>query len=448
MRKLLFRFYLFCKNKIKGASLHPRKLLQELNDSQYWTRPSIQEYQLSKLNDLLNESFSNVPYYQSIEDKISLPLKDLHYFNQHFPKITKDKIVGASKNLENSLVNSFAIHATSGSTGTPLQVKVSNQAESYRIANRMRFYKWWGLNLYDKHVLIWRPSEKETSFLKNSIKSLRNFLLGRLNIDVFDLHADTVHGHVKTIEKFRPKYLRGYKSGVLEFARLIYDNNIKIKDSTIQLIIVTSEVLLVEERHFIQDVFGAKVANEYGAADGGQFAFECPEGSLHVNEESVIMTTDSMNNLCITELFNYKMPLINYENQDRVIFSEGDCPCGRTLKIIDHIVGRTADYIDCKDGNKKHSLIFIGIFNDIQNRFPKSIRQFRVVQDMNSLIFEIVQDINYEPSIEDFLRENVYTKVCSDLDVYFEYVTSIERESNGKLRYFVKKDHETQLEKR
>ena len=52
-------------------------------------------------------------------------------------------------------------------------------------------------------------------------------------------------------------------------------------------------MLLIEERRFIQDVFGVKVANEYGAADGGQFAFECPEGSLHVNEESVFMTTGS-----------------------------------------------------------------------------------------------------------------------------------------------------------
>lgn len=448
MRKLFFRFYLNCKNTIKGVTQHPRKLLQELNDSQYWNRSLMHESQLSRLNNLINESCSNVPYYNALKDSISLPLKDLVDFNQHFPRITKDIIINESKNLENKLEKSYVVHATSGSTGTPLQVKISNQAESYRIANRMRFYKWWGLDFYDKHVLIWRSADKETSFLKNKMKSFQYFLMGRLNIDVFDLKADTIHGYVKTIEKFRPKYLRGYKSGVLEFARLMYDNKININDSSIQLIIVTSEVLLMEERRFIQDVFGVKVANEYGAADGGQFAFECPEGSLHVNEESVFMTSDSMNNLCLTELYNDKMPLINYENQDRVIFSEKDCACGRTLKVIDHIVGRTADYIDCMDGTKKHSLIFIGVFNELQIKFNKSIKQFRVIQNDNLLTIEIVPDKNYEAIIEDFLRENVYDKVCSDLRVHFEYVEKINRESNGKLRYFVKRDRETELEKR
>ncbi|MEL4455481.1 hypothetical protein [Lutimonas vermicola] len=388
---------------------------------------------------MINTSCSNVPYYYGIKDKVRLPFQDLDYFNQQFPKISKEKIVNESKNLENPFMKSFVVHATSGSTGTPLQVKVSNRAESYRIANRMRFYNWWGLDFYDKHVLIWRSLEKEASFLKNFLKQFQYFLNGRLNIDVFDLNADTIYGYVKAIEKFRPKYLRGYKSGVLEFARLMYDNKLKIKDSKIQLIIVTSEVLLIEERRFIQDVFGVKVANEYGAADGGQFAFECPEGSLHVNEESVLMTTDNMNNLCFTELYNDKMPLINYENQDKVIFSEKGCSCGRTLKVIDHIVGRTADYIDCNDGTKKHSLIFIGMFNELQIKFNKSIKQFKVIQNGNSLIFEIIKDINYEPSIEGFLRKNVNTKVCGELKVLFKYVNKIDRESNGKLRYFVKK---------
>lgn len=447
MRKLFFRFYLFCKNILKRNIRHPRKLLNELNASQFWTGKEMQQHQLRQINKLLGESKLDVPYYRANERGNIDSYTSLVDFSENFPKITKDIIVEQSNRLENPKIKNFAVHATSGSTGVPLKVKVSNEAESYRIANRMRFYKWWDLDFYDKHALIWRLPEHESSFVKKCMSSMKFGLMGRMNIDVFDLDKKTIVQYVEALEKFKPKYIRGYKSGVLEFARLMYDANLRLKKASVKLIIVTSEVLLNEERAFIEEVFGVRVANEYGAADGGQFAFECTQGSLHVNEESVFMTTDENDNLSCTELFNQKMPLINYMNQDRVVFSNKDCSCGKSLKVIDHIVGRTADYIDCSDGTKKHSLIFIGVFNELQQQFSKAIKQFRVIQNGNSLSFEIVKDMNYTKQIEDFISQNVFDKVCNDLVVDFVEVQRIDREPNGKLRYFVKNKPETLIEK-
>jgi phenylacetate-CoA ligase len=41
--------------------------------------------------------------------------------------------------------------------------------------------------------------------------------------------------------------------------------------------------------------FGRKMVNEYGAAEAGMIAFECPEGKMHINMETNIVEKKAMN---------------------------------------------------------------------------------------------------------------------------------------------------------
>lgn len=436
MRLFFLRFYLLYKYWKKGLTVSPFEILETLEKSQYWSEPQIENHQLKNINNLIEQCVESVDYYKSASYKGKTNFLKLSLFSQIFPVLNKDEIRNNHKCFLNHQIAKRIPHFTSGSTGKPLKIEISPLAESYRVANNMRFFSWWDINYYDKNILIWRVSKFKGIY--GFLKRLENRLLGRLKLDVFGLNENSIYDYFDQIEKFKPKYLRGYKSGILELAELMAKFDLKFILSRPVLVVVTSEILLESERLYMEKVFQCKVVNEYGAADSGQFAYECPEGSLHINEESVFLSTNEDYELHVTEIFNNGMPLLNFKNEDRLIFSNNICPCGRKLKIIESIEGRVTDYIICKNGDKKHSLIFVGIFNEIEKKFKESILQFKVIQDRNNLTIEIIKGPSYKSKVKVLIKNLVMKEICMDLDIEIKVVDKIERDKSGKLKYFIK----------
>jgi len=438
MRLFLVKIYLFFKYRKQGVKINPFSLLKELEESQYWDRNKIESFQLQHLNKLFSYSKKNVKYYQQDKYKNISSISNFEYFNKNFPALSKENIKDNSSILMSENVGKRIKHATSGSTGKPMTIEISGLAEAYRIASRLRFFRWWKVDFYDRNVLIWRkPKQKSQIF--SLLETIKIKLLGRLKLDVFKLNKHTIFYFFNKIEDFKPLYIRGYKSGIYELARLMDINNLQFKKTRLKVVVVTSEILLEKERDFMEKVFKCKIANEYGAADGGQFSFECPNGTMHINEELVYISSDKNSNAYVTELFNNGMPLINFKNEDRVKLSDEQCSCGRNLMSISKIEGRITDYIACKNGTKKHSLVFVGIFNDIEDKYYESISQFRVIQNGNKLKFEIIASENYSDKVESLLELLVRQEICDSIDIEIQLVEKIQREKNGKLRYFIKK---------
>ena len=63
-----------------------------LQESQWWSREQLQEYQLEQLSKLLRHAYENVPYYRRIFDERGLKPKDIQDFKdlQELPYLTKD----------------------------------------------------------------------------------------------------------------------------------------------------------------------------------------------------------------------------------------------------------------------------------------------------------------------------------------------------------------------
>lgn len=439
MRLLFVRIYLFFMYRKKGIKTSPFSLLKELEESQFWDRKRIESFQLDQMNRLFSSSIENVKYYQQDQYKDILSITNFESFNQNFPELYKENIKAYSSILMNDNLEKRIKHSTSGSTGKPMTIEISGLAESYRIASRLRFFRWWNVDFYDRNVLIWRqPKSKKRIF--SLLDRIKIILLGRLKLDVFTLNKDTIFDFFNKIEEFKPVYIRGYKSGIYELARLMHENNLQLKKTQLKLAIVTSEILLEKERDFMEKVFKCKIANEYGGADGGQFAFECPEGSMHINEELVYISADKNNNAHVTELFNNGMPLLKFKNEDSVILSDEHCSCGRKLKLISKIQGRITDYIFCADGTKKHSLVFVGIFNTIEDNYKESINQFQAIQTGNKLKLKLIRGANYSDEVKKLLKLLVRQEICDNIVLEIQLVEQIEREKSGKLRYFIRNE--------
>ena len=61
-----------------------------LQESQWWSREQLEEYQLEQLSKLLHHAYGNVPYYRRVFDERGSKPRDIHDFKdlQQLPYLT------------------------------------------------------------------------------------------------------------------------------------------------------------------------------------------------------------------------------------------------------------------------------------------------------------------------------------------------------------------------
>ena len=100
-----------------------------LQESQWWSRKELENYQMDQLNKLLIHAYNNVPYYQNLFNKQGLKLDDIQSLDdlKKIPFLTKDMVREESKDLiaKNYDIKNLYISHTSGTTGKPLQWYIS-----------------------------------------------------------------------------------------------------------------------------------------------------------------------------------------------------------------------------------------------------------------------------------------------------------------------------------
>ena len=95
-----------------------------LQESQWWSKEKLEEYQMQQLEKLLNHSYENVPYYRRLFEERGLKSKDIHNFDdlRKLSYLTKDII---KENLPDLIAQNYPKSklwyvTTGGSTGLPL----------------------------------------------------------------------------------------------------------------------------------------------------------------------------------------------------------------------------------------------------------------------------------------------------------------------------------------
>lgn len=145
-----------------------------------------------------------------------------------------------------------------------------------------RGYKWYGVDPWDRNGYfggynIDKKQKLKTAFLDE--------LQNRFRIFSYD------EEHIrKFVEKLRGAvYVEGYSSMVYEVAKIV--NRLGINnDFHLKMLKGTSEKIYDSYQDEVKKAFGQKIVSEYGSAESGLIAFECPEGGhMHINMENVIV---------------------------------------------------------------------------------------------------------------------------------------------------------------
>lgn len=418
-----------------------------------WLHPEeIHKLQWVKMQALLKNAYTNVPYYKSLFDGMGLDFKkEISLENFHnIPLLNKECI---TKNREKLISSKYKprdliIDTTSGSTGEKLifnrDKKIAKSKYNYRDAVVLRNMEWTGANIFDKQVLIW-GSQMDISNAKRFKDNLLNLIFPTLILSSYDMSFDMMDSYAKRILKYKPKVTTGYASALYVFADYLEKKEIKIRG--LNGIISSAETLYEYQREKIETVFSCKVFNRYGCREFGSIAHECEKhNGLHINDEHVFVEIiDEYGNPCksgekgeiiITDLDNHGFPFIRYRTGDLGIFSNRNCSCNRGLSLLENIEGRIFDIVVGTNGNHLTGTFWTILFRTYVN----GIKQFQVIQEKyGEIILKLIIDELFTENEKQKMLNRIHEKCGENMKVDIELVDEISLTESGKRRFVISK---------
>ena len=324
VRKLIFKYGVWRRN----PSL--LKYLSFLKESDKWSKEELLQYQLFKCKEFLEFVYKHSAFYRTTFDDYNFKPSEFNNLNdlKKLPSISKVTLVKYNRLIHAKYPFKKLLPAlTSGTTGESLGFLKNEEWDSHNRAAMFRGYSWYGVHPSDRNGYIWGYNIDPKQALK--IKWL-DCLQNRFRI--FSYSSVEIEKFAKNLKG--AKYLHGYSSMIYEVAKLVNRTGLKINHK-LKMIKGTSEMVFDSYQEEVKNAFGLKIISEYGSAESGLIAFECPEGNMHIAIENNIIEVED-GEILVTNLLSRSFPIIRYRLGDIVELAAEDfkCSCGRAHPVI------------------------------------------------------------------------------------------------------------------
>ena len=210
------------------------------------------------------------------------------------------------------------------------------------------------------------------------------------------------------LEAFQPEVLFGYPSILALLADEQRSGRLRIRPTKVTTL---SEVRTPGMEASIRDAWSSEPYNWYGISEGGVLAADCRhhEG-MHLMEDLFLVENvdeegrpvpDGVtgHRLLLTNLFNRTQPMIRYELSDMVALDSRRCRCGRSLRRVVAIEGRTSEIIRFPAGAGRgevavHPFVLESPFTGMPD-----VRQYKVVHEPTRLRVLVVPRQGADPDV-------------------------------------------------
>ncbi len=394
-----------------------RKKLSELMKSDFASYEQLEAEQLGKLKQLLSHAKKHSPYYR--EKLKDLDIETFTLDKMHtIPLLSKTDLYAFGDKIYNNPYGEKLIKSeTSGSTGDALIFYRTREWDAVHRAAQYRGYSWYDIHPWDKNIYFWgfNPNWKQ----KIKIRFL-DFLLNRYRIFTFS-DKKVIEKAAKLLQKCR--YIEGYSSAVFELSRQLHLQDYHYDH--IKLVKGTSEKIYPSYHDMTKAVFGKVMTSEYGAAETGIIAFECPHGHMHTVMENVIIE-EIENKIVVTNLYSYSFPIIRYELGDYIKLSDVECPCGRQHTVIEEVTGRIGKKI-VGYHSEYPTLTLYYIFKNIALVHKVELAYFATQYEKGKLVIEILLPKEKEEILKNYVLEEGEKYFQGDIDIKVKFIYELER---------------------
>ncbi len=233
----------------------------------------------------------------------------------------------------------------------------------------------------------------------------------------------------------KPEFLYTLPSNLDGLLRVFEQRALRL--DSLRCIFTGGEVLEDSIRDRTRELLKVEIRDNYGSTEGF-IAWQCPEGSYHVNAEHVAVeivdergeavAPAQMGKVLITTLQNRLMPLVRYEIGDYAIASNERCRCGRTLPVIGKVIGRGINLFRLPGDQLISPWPLVGPL-----KARPALRQFQIVQETHHHYgVRYVSDHELDRDAQRDIEAD-FSKILSlEVTISFERMDTIARTSGGK----------------
>ena len=246
---------------------------------------------------------------------------------------------------------------TSGSTGRPLRHGNSAIQQLATSCANERFFRWHRINPAALAGFIIHASPDRGRYPEGARTTTWRLVdedspAAMLNIDT------PHHQQVDWLRRTRPSSLTTFPSNLLEIGRLASEQG---EPLSFDAMLTVGEAISPAMHAEIRDRFGRDPRDSYGTTELGNIAGTCPHsGKYHICADLVlveILDGDSRpaapgipGRIVATSFYNFATPFIRYDTGDYGIGAAEPCDCGRTLPLLERIIGRARNIFRFSDG--------------------------------------------------------------------------------------------------
>jgi phenylacetate-CoA ligase len=424
-------------DKIKGKNLIPH--LNEYQEHLNWNKEQLNAWQWQELQKLLKHAFEHTSFYKKSWKNVGIngyqDIKSMADFNK-LPIVTKTDIRDHYQEFLSDIHPNNVKKSTGGSTGQPFSFELDLESNTRREAIMWRGYGWLNAGLGVKTLYLWGADLGNPNQAKSLKNALYHGFYNRKMLNSFSMNKNNMLGYVEDINKYNADAIVSYVNPLYELARYIIANNCKVKSP--KSILTGAEQLHEFQRNIIEKAFNAPVYNTFGCREFMLIAAECQqEKQLHINIDHLVVeavdeqnnpVNDESGNLIITDLYNYGMPLIRYENGDKATLENKRCSCGNPLPIITTIDGRKLDIIKTNIGATIPGELFPHMFKEFSG-----IERFQVIQkELSSITIKLICNEQFSLENEESIIKEINKYSKGALAINIEKVDEIPLTKTGK----------------
>ncbi len=395
---------------------------------------------LKSVNHLIAYAVEHTTYYRShkCDYNAIATLSDL----KHLPLLHKNtlkKELTSFYSDESSFVNTAVLH-TSGTTGSPLEIKVSISDLQLRYRLVLKTMIAYG---YDPLKPLGRISGEEIA--DGDVIYRKDYLNNHIFLSAFHLCEQNIGKYHEAITANALEALEGYPSVIYTMAKLFELHGLKV--TCVKHVFTTAEKLHPHQKDAIEAVFGCSVFDYYGSNDQSVFIFTCKNNRLHTADTTGILEVldqkghpakpNEAGRMIVTSFTSHFMPLIRYEIGDMCIVSPNQhCNCDNGGVIIDEIIGRDEDIFKTAQG------IYITRFSVVLKQLPSSVIESQLLLSRSHfeiILYYVATDSLEEKEFAKF-KDALTKKVGEHYKITIVKVSKIPMSTKGKKKAVVIED--------
>jgi phenylacetate-CoA ligase len=418
-----------------------KQIAQATIERDTWSAEQWRRWQEERLGYLLQRAATRVPYYRDLWQAQRDRGERVSWDRlEHWPVLDKEPLRADPRAFiaDDCDARRMYVENTSGTTGKPLRIwRTRSTLTAMYSISAARTIGWYGIPTNARMArfggqLVTPARQRKPPFW------VWNAAMQQLYMSTYHLSPSLIPYYLDALVRYRIVYIAGYTSALCALAREAL--RLGRRDLQMAAAFTNAESISAEQRELIGAAFQCPVCEEYGMGEGVAAASQCPAGSLHrypefghievVNEDGPVPAGE-VGDLVCTGLLNPDMPLIRYRVGDRGRLAPPGtrCECGRTLPVVLEIAGRINDLLITRDGRQ------VARLGAVFHHLP--VRESQIVQESLDRLHVLVAPApEFTDDAARTIRERLRERV-GEMEVSLEYVETVPRTANGKVRTVV-----------